>query len=98
MWLTGLTLEAQGLVRSAEAPSLVMLEIQLSSLGMTEGMEKDLTSGGPLATSSMGWIGDRLYLPLHRKNVEFGFQRASWCAAHAEDHVRRIATALGWEL
>lgn len=96
MFLTGLTLEVRGMAASAEEPSLIMLEIAFPSPGL-RGQTWAWTNVGPVRTSGIGWIEGKLYLPLHRSNVDYEFQRTNWLASYAEPYGRSVATALGWE-
>lgn len=98
MYVTGLTLEVQGGGRVAEELSLVMLEIVSPSPGLKAWATQALTNVGPLEILGTAWIGDKLYLPVHQRNADYGSQRMNWLAGCAESYVSTVATALNWEL
>ena len=95
MYLTGLTLEVQGMAASLEAPSLVMLEIASPYTGIRHLMES-MTSDGPLVICGTAWIEGKLFLPVHANGADFEFLKTNWLAQYAEPYGNKVATALGW--
>lgn len=83
MFLTGLTLGASGADRYAEAPSIVILEIQFSSPGIMTWW-KDFLDAGPPVILGTDWIEDKSYLSLLPNRADLESARMNLGAEYVE--------------
>lgn len=97
MYVCGMTLGVQGMAMHASEPSLLISEIQSTSIGIMRHLAEFTNAGVPVI-SDIGWIEGKLILSLLRRDVDLESQKNNWLAAHAEPYARSVADALGWEL
>jgi hypothetical protein len=96
MYLTGLTLEAQGMVAASEERSFLILEILCPYPGIQDKMRDWLNAGQP-RICDIGWIGDKLFLSLRHENDDLESLKTNWLVNNVGAYANLVATVFGWE-